>query len=179
MSFYTPYWFWESGIGEPVLQTLEREISSLQLEPGALDAGAMDTRVRHSDAAGLPGAHWFTGVLLNFIMQANEAAAWRREVILPEATQIASYRVGQFYDWHADNHPLRAEATERKLTAVCLLTDPSEFDGGQLELEIAAAPRLQRGSVIVFPSLLRHRVTPVTRGERRSATCWAHGPRVW
>ncbi len=59
------------------------------------------------------------------------------------------------------------------------LSDPDDYAGGRLEImpsgsvvEAASA----RGAATVFPSYLLHRVTPVTRGTRRSLTIWAHGP---
>ena len=70
---------------------------------------------------------------------------------------------------------------------VCNITDPSEYEGGQLEIiDPTAGPdddetriikiSKDRGNVIVFPSFLFHRVTPITRGTRYSLVCWFRGP---
>lgn len=59
-----------------------------------------------------------------------------------------------------------------------LLSDAAEFDGGRFELGAHAgveAP-MQRGDAVVFPSYLRHRVTPVTRGVRVALVGWFTGP---
>ena len=81
------------------------------------------------------------------------------------------------YDWHLDVG--KDDISRRKLSAVVLLSDPSEFDGGELQIMTSKDPKtvpLKRGSIVFFPSFLLHRVTPVTRGERRSLVFWVEGP---
>ena len=64
---------------------------------------------------------------------------------------------------------------------VVQLTDPSEYEGGNLELQWHEPPGFEnlrkRGTIIVFPSFLKHRVTPVTRGIRHSMVSWMEGPK--
>jgi PKHD-type hydroxylase len=59
------------------------------------------------------------------------------------------------------------------------LSAPEDYDGGQLELrdgdEIVSGPR-DAGTIVAFPSWVIHRVTPVTRGLRRSLVVWVGGP---
>ena len=67
----------------------------------------------------------------------------------------------------------------RKLTVVIQLTDENEYEGGDLiiqcyEKEIIASRKI--GTVIIFPSFLLHRITPVTKGVRHSMVTFAHGP---
>jgi PKHD-type hydroxylase len=59
------------------------------------------------------------------------------------------------------------------------LSDPSEYEGGLFKIENQEIPLWYRekGTVMVFPSYLRHRVEPVTRGVRRSLVAWFEGPR--
>jgi predicted 2-oxoglutarate/Fe(II)-dependent dioxygenase YbiX len=61
---------------------------------------------------------------------------------------------------------------------IALLNDPSEFTGGDFELQNSdsAGLILKKGSVIAFPSYLSHRATKVTSGTRYSAALWVHGP---
>ena len=58
----------------------------------------------------------------------------------------------------------------RKLSLVLELTDPSEYEGGQLQLNNGHPMDTEqlRGRLFAFPSFMLHRVTPVTRGTRRS-----------
>lgn len=81
------------------------------------------------------------------------------------------------YDWHQDYGG--AESSQRKLSLVIQLADPEEYDGCRLELhtERAFDPGvIAQGSMIVFPSWCVHRVTPITRGQRRSLVSWVSGP---
>jgi len=67
----------------------------------------------------------------------------------------------------------------RKLSLVLQLTDPEEYEGGDLELMTSSDPIAvlkQRGLISVFPSFVLHRVTPVTKGTRRTLVVWACGP---
>ena len=58
--------------------------------------------------------------------------------------------------------------------------DPSEYEGGDFELD-RQYPQPEgfrtKGSVFLFPSFLPHRVTPVTKGVRRSLVSWIEGPK--
>lgn len=83
------------------------------------------------------------------------------------------------YDWHFDmiDEPT---GVQRKLSVTVQLSAPSEYEGGDLEFRdganVVRAPRAQ-GAVVAFPSWSLHRVTPVTRGRRRSVVAWIGGPR--
>ena len=76
----------------------------------------------------------------------------------------------------------------RKLTVVVQLDDGGDYVGGDLEvlrfgsdapsaIEVPAEAMRQRGTAIVFPSYVLHRVTPVTAGQRRTLVGWLVGPR--
>lgn len=91
-------------------------------------------------------------------------------------TTYASWEEGH-YDWHRDDSPGGSAKWERLLSVVVLLSSPAEFGGGVLEFEGSPSPELQQGTLVVFPSSLRHRVTPVTQGVRHSLVAWAYGER--
>ena len=84
---------------------------------------------------------------------------------------------GGHYDWHVDLGDL---ARLRKLSLSLQLTDPSEYEGCELQIHdgrrVETAPR-ERGTVIVFPSYVLHRVTPITRGVRKAVVVWTTGPK--
>lgn len=95
-------------------------------------------------------------------------------LVKTEPVQLAEYRVGDEYDWHLDIGPYAAAL--RKLSLSVQLTDPGEYEGGDLEIRGVSGGELRApGTVIIFPSFLLHRVTPVTRGIRRSLVAWAIG----
>ena len=79
------------------------------------------------------------------------------------------------YGWHQDFNG----AISRKLSLVVQLSDPSEYEGGNLEILDGGNPivvRKQRGLVAAFPSFSLHQVTPVVRGTRQSLVAWVSGP---
>jgi PKHD-type hydroxylase len=81
------------------------------------------------------------------------------------------------YDWHIDMGP--NENSRRKLSIVIQLSDPCEYEGGELQIFEGYQPLVcdkTKGTIIVFPSYLLHRVTPVTKGTRRSLVLWVTGP---
>ncbi|MCZ2899764.1 2OG-Fe(II) oxygenase [Burkholderia thailandensis] len=85
---------------------------------------------------------------------------------------------GHFH-WHND-YSHESEDAPRKLTVIVQLSEPHEYEGGDLEVfgsSIAVAPR-HRGSIICLPSFVEHRVTPVVAGVRRVLVAWIAGPRL-
>lgn len=84
---------------------------------------------------------------------------------------------GGHYDWHIDYG--RQSARARKISLSIQLSDPADYEGGDLQFQIdsqpAAAPRT-RGTLIAFPAFFLHRVTPVLAGTRKSLVVWATGP---
>ena len=95
MNFF-PCWFWENGIDDALLTVLNGNILTLELKPGELAHGNMDTQVRNSSSAAFPSHHWLTGVMYNYAVHANKEAGWQRTLEFPEVTQIAKYEPGQY-----------------------------------------------------------------------------------
>ena len=96
---------------------------------------------------------------------------------LTERAQYTEYPEGGFYDWHVDNDVNMAhEPPVRKISMTCLLSPESEFEGGNLELiKEDKIPKIKQGHAIFFASFIRHRVTPVIRGNRKSLVMWFGG----
>lgn len=123
--------------------------------------------------------HWFEDYMTNVAFLGNKACGWEYHVTGNENIQFAEYGPEQHYRWHVDTFQLSGLPTDRKLTVVCLLNDSSEFEGGELKLRMYSeytAP-LVKGTVIAFPSIVEHCVTPILSGTRYSATMWLNGPR--
>jgi PKHD-type hydroxylase len=97
--------------------------------------------------------------------------------------QYAIYdgREGGHFDWHKDyGRAHGAESQEpRKLTLSLQLSDGADYDGCELQArsgnETHTAPKT-RGTLVAFPAYVLHRVTPITRGVRKSLVIWAAGP---
>ncbi len=91
-----------------------------------------------------------------------------------EGVQIASYSNAGKYDWHIDLG--RGASTSRKLSMSIQLSDPDTYEGGELEFgNVDQQTDRAIGTLIVFPSFLQHRVTPITSGTRHSCVAWVHG----
>jgi PKHD-type hydroxylase len=157
-------------------------VRTADMRPGGLVQGQSDPGIRRAGLVwldDLPDQAGVMDLLVRAIAQANREAFAFDLTDFMESAQIARYGAEDqgHFDWHADVGTGRA-AARRKLTVVVQLSPPA-YTGGALEVRpstaILTAPRDQ-GSMAVFPSLMLHRVTPVTAGERFSLTLWAHGP---
>ena len=97
---------------------------------------------------------------------------------LTEIAQFTHYLTGGFYNWHMDNDVLgKFQPPVRKISMTLLLSDPSTFEGGELEfMHEGRTAKLKQGQAIFFASWLQHRVKPVTQGERKSLVMWFGGP---
>jgi|TARA_E500000178_G_scaffold353863_1_gene420949 PKHD-type hydroxylase len=96
---------------------------------------------------------------------------------ITELAQYTEYPEGGFYDWHTDNDiNCQNEPPVRKISMTCLLSPENEFEGGDLELmKEGQSVKLKQGQAIFFASFIRHRVAPVTRGNRKSLVMWFGG----
>lgn len=98
-----------------------------------------------------------------------------------EPAQLGYYSADKksHYTWHIDAN-MDSFKPVRKLSMVLQLNDPCEFEGGQLQLKYATdepiSLDIRKGRAWFFPSYLLHRVTPVTRGVRKSLVLWITGP---
>ena len=96
---------------------------------------------------------------------------------ITEMAQYTEYPEGGFYDWHVDNDVNCAhEPPVRKISMTCLLSPENEFEGGDLELQAEGkVAKIKQGHAVFFASFIRHRVKPVTRGNRKSLVMWFGG----
>tara|TARA_R110002020_G_scaffold132527_2_gene295913 strand:+ start:587 stop:1222 length:636 start_codon:yes stop_codon:yes gene_type:complete len=136
---------------------------------------------------------WIYDEIHPFVYWANNKAGWNFNMDYSEACQITTYEKEQFYDWHCDSGPTpminpdpNYNGKVRKLSMTVQLSKPEEYEGGEFQIDFRnskdGSPVVRdaegidaKGSVIVFPSHLWHRVKPVTRGRRRSLVMWTLG----
>ena len=95
--------------------------------------------------------------------------------------QLATYsaETGGHYDWHHDVYWNGQSSSDRKLSVTVQLSRPTDYEGGDFEFEeIETNTDFRRlGTILIFPSYLRHRVSRVTSGTRRALIAWFFGPR--
>ena len=137
---------------------------------------------------------WIYKEIQPFIHQANRLAGWNFDWDFSESCQFTKYKLNQFYDWHCDSWetPYANKDNKdtngkiRKLSVTCSLSDPKDYEGGELEFDFRnmdpdkksirkCAEIAARGSIVVFPSHVWHRVKPVTKGTRYSLVIWNLG----
>lgn len=90
-----------------------------------------------------------------------------------------SYSGGQTFGTHVDTALRQLATTGQRirtdLSATLFLTDPSEYDGGELIVEDtygSKSVKLPAGHMVLYPGTSLHRVEPVTRGNRISSFFW-------
>tara|TARA_Y100001951_G_C11237255_1_gene238241 strand:- start:92 stop:718 length:627 start_codon:yes stop_codon:yes gene_type:complete len=131
---------------------------------------------------------WIYNLVHPFVREANQNANWNFTWDSSEACQFTTYGPGQYYGWHCDTWDKTYKNQKiRKLSLTLTLSDPTEYEGGELEFDFrnrdpskkrhteicsGIAPK---GSLVVFPSFVWHRVKPVYRGVRQSLVMWNLG----
>ncbi|MGF1583485.1 MAG: 2OG-Fe(II) oxygenase, partial [Gemmataceae bacterium] len=156
---------------------IREQYSSLEIREGTVGEGVIGRRLRQSEIHWIrlnDESQWIYARMAQLAEQAN--ANYRFDIrAISESIQLAEYKVGEYYDWHSDIGS--GKTSFRKLSLSVQLSDPTEYEGGDLEFfRITDTPATGQGSCIAFPSFLRHRVTPVTRGIRFSLVAWVSGP---
>ena len=150
---------------------------------------------RNSDIVWLSDS-WIYKEIQPYVNLANQNAGWNFQWDWSEACQFTKYKKGQYYDWHCDswdkpylpqnqNDPTYGKV--RKLSVTLSLSDPEEYSGGELEFDFRNTDPykkrnvykckeiLPKGSLVVFPSFVWHRVCPVKKGSRHSLVIWNLG----
>ena len=119
---------------------------------------------------------WVYDRLMGCVKEANNVWQFNLYSILDDI-QYTEYRGGGgHYNWHIDIGP--GAISHRKVSVVVQLSDSSEYTGGILEVSTGSNSLKvsnKKGAVILFPSFLQHRVTPVASGLRKSLVLWAGG----
>ena len=136
---------------------------------------------------------WIYKEIHPYIKQANRNAGWNFNWDWSEACQFTKYKPGQYYDWHCDGWegvyekegPTKGKI--RKLSVTVSLSNEKDYEGGELEFDFrnkdpykkrnvrVCKDILPKGSLVVFPSFIWHRVKPVTKGVRYSLVVWNLG----
>jgi len=151
------------------------------------DKTEIDTKYRKVKIASISDPEIYN--LLNpFIHGANKSAGWNFQWDWNETSQFAIYKKGDHYQWHNDQLAPRKHFYNNKIRKLSLslqLTDPSRYEGGDLqfkwlngkaELEIATPKKIKdRGTIIIFPSFVFHKITPITKGIRHALVNWSLG----
>ena len=144
-----------------------------------IKSGVIDTKTRTSHISWIPFKKMIEMYknIEKIMKQTNGNHFGFDGMQITEQAQYTEYPEGGFYDWHTDNDiNCQHEPPVRKISMTCLLSPQNEFEGGDLELiKEGQAVKLKQGQAIFFASFIRHRVAPVTRGNRKSLVMWFGG----
>ena len=199
------YWYFQSAIPERICDEIVRYGKQLQNKmalTGAFDGSENKMspqqikdlkKKRNSDIVWIEDS-WVYKEIHPYVHKANKSADWNFQWDWSEPCQFTKYEKGQFYDWHCDsfykpyNEPnSRRHGKIRKLSVTVSLSDPKDYKGGELEFDFRdldpdKKPNIKRcteilpkGSLVVFPGFVWHRVCPVKKGSRYSLVIWNLG----
>ena len=178
-----PFAWWEDAFTEAELNYL-RQITSAGdqvAKVGGKDKGGANPDVRRSKIGWMactPESQWVFDRLSHVISSLNAQFYGFDLTVFGEAIQLTNYLAEEegMYGWHQDFGGLLS----RKLSLVMQLSDPEEYEGGELQIMVGGDKPIsinkQKGLVVVFPSWAVHQVTPVTKGLRQSLVAWVSGP---
>ena len=117
--------------------------------------------------------------LSNIIRDVNERY-WKYNIRGWESMQYFNYDVGDHFTWHIDTEPTPQKDTQRKISFSLGISHAHEYEGGELEVLMGGhnplKVKLRKNDMIIFNSFLLHRVTPITKGTRKTLVGFVHGP---
>lgn len=133
---------------------------------------------------------WAFHMIKPFVYEANRTAGWNFIINTLEQLQFTrySYKSKQHYSWHIDNDIFhddeKSPAPLRKLSFTVQLSEPEEYEGGELLIDTGVTDQRinsfekfkKKGTIIVFPSFMKHKINPITKGVRYSLVGWFGGP---
>lgn len=194
-----PPYVWFPGVLSAIeCEALAQLGDSKEPQPGSIGNGGVESDHRVDDnyrkvdtAQFLPSdmlctgnLHWLFERVRDKVMWANANhyrfdlhGLWQQINYLRYKAASTADEVPGHYDAHQDFGG--GESSQRKLSVVIQLSPPESYDGCRLLLHTEREfdpGHVGQGDMIVFPSWCVHRVTPITRGERRALVSWVSGP---
>lgn len=177
------YYFYKDAFNEYELEKILRIGDKLSIFQASLSGDRFDKSVRESKISWIPinkETLWIYQKITSCIKNANESY-FEYDLTKIEKLQFTRYYGddNSFYAAHTDSN-YGFVPDDRKLTFVLQLSDPDEYEGGELLLHTGKDPisiEKQKGLMVLFPSNILHECTPVTSGNRNTLVGWVHGPK--
>jgi PKHD-type hydroxylase len=161
---------------------LEKLMDFTAAKTGLIHNSICDPNVRNTQVCFFPpdeNSRWLYDRISAISSKANYDL-FMEDIEFMEDIQYSVYDVGCHYDWHVDEYD-EYRVWQRKISGVVFLTDPEEYEGGELEIITNGSPEKSqklkpvKGDVAFFSSVHPHKVHPVTKGIRRTLVFWVMG----
>lgn len=183
----TNYYWFEEGFTTDELIQLESQVQQIKSVPGVTESGGQENGEgldsRSSTIKWVPFSEetkWIYDKIGLLSKIANDEMFNFDIHNMPEQIQYTEYYSTNkgHYDWHMDLGST-GFMKFRKISVTVQLSDSNEYEGGDLQIwsggqQPNTAPK-GKGNVVIFPSFMMHRVTPVTKGTRKSFVLWLGG----
>ena len=161
-----------------------KRISALALEQPSEDARIFtsDETMQHLRSCTVRWIKdaWLQDLLWTYVEAANRQC-FQVELQNRAEMQVVEYSAAEsnYYDWHQDVQWYGQSDFDRKLSVTIQLSDELSYQGGDFEFEDVQtnADFRSKGTVLIFPSYLRHKIHPVSQGTRRALVAWFYGTR--
>jgi len=177
------FFWYEHGFSKEELDKIYSDIDNVPFHVATVVGSdkAAPKEIRNSKIKWIPKTskwNWLYTKLIDMSTTANKL--WGFDLIsADERIQYTEYLAddGGHYTWHQDIGP--GKASLRKISITVQLSESDEYEGGDLEISQGgnSVIKANRGAgvVMIFPSYMMHRVTPVTKGKRVSFVLWVGG----
>lgn len=183
----SPVGFFEQIIPSELVDLMVKEIELIKPEDysdgtiGTLGDHKTVTTTRNSKIHWWYEQHWVCSIFSHYFNKANRDL-WEYDLNYLNGIQVTKYSENNHYTWHCDYGTSDDDRYTRKLSATLVVSDPSEYEGGNLEFinyhgNTVTVPNT-KGTMVIFDSRTPHRVTPVTNGTRISLVAWMLGPKL-
>jgi len=180
----TNYYWFQNSFNEQDIQDVESFASKYEFVDGLTVADnelVAQDEIRKSKIKWLPfvvgESGWMYNKIIELMREANGIWDFNIHSCLDSIQYTEYLEGGGHYDWHMDIGPY--PINHRKISCVVQLSDPEDYEGGDLQIWVGGQEPMTiprgKGNVVFFPSFCMHRVTPVTKGIRRSLVLWLGG----
>lgn len=176
---------WENGFTDEELDSICAMGERMPFEKArvGVNKGNVNNDIRETLTSWIDTNNWLAERLEYIAQQLNGKYFGLDLFGFAEKFQYTVYKYDKnskgHYTWHMDMG--QSNFCPRKLSLVLQLSDPSEYEGGDLEFFSGNNPEKamkKKGLLYAFPSYVMHRVTPITKGIRRTLVVWITGPRL-
>ena len=183
---YSSLWYL-TDLPSEIIDIIDQDLSKNfnYTQESTIHGKKINKDIRNSENSWIPDNYWIAGFLWHYVTKANNTNFnYNLMAIDQNNLQYTKYSKGMYYNFHQDSGLSTLEddtEVERKLSFSLQLSNCDDYEGGNLILinengSKQVAPR-HRGTMILFDSRIKHCVTKVTSGVRKSIVGWIIGPR--